>query len=263
MTISHRCAPSWNSAGFTLSKASPHNSSVRENVPFAPSTSCKNLDLPPVNHRFLQSYLTQNSRFIALPHLCDAALKGDVTMSADMLKALSGFVMFYASYLAAFVLAGQDKQKSAYWAVLPAAIALAALLAPWQMLTYIASAVSALSGFLIVLYLSKRHAMISLAAGLLAISFCLSGWLLQETFLFGTWQRILTSLVYILLAVLVICFNITIFSKDYILTKEQKKSAAYKQIYFFPGLLLLIAWQIFLLTSLDGLPMLFHPCLPF
>ena len=64
-------------------------------------------------------------------------------MSADMLKALSGFVMVYASYLAAFVLAGQDKQKSAYWAVLPAAIALAALLAPWQMLTYIVSAVSA------------------------------------------------------------------------------------------------------------------------
>ena len=54
-------------------KASPHNSVTRKNVPFAPSTSCKNLDLHPVNHRFLQSYLTPNSRFIALLHLCGAA----------------------------------------------------------------------------------------------------------------------------------------------------------------------------------------------
>ena len=54
-------------------KASLHNSATRENVPFAPSASCKNLDLPPVNHRFLQSYLTQKSLFIAPLHLCGAA----------------------------------------------------------------------------------------------------------------------------------------------------------------------------------------------
>ena len=66
-------------------KASPHNSVTRKNVPFSPSTFCKNLDLHPVNHRFLQSYLTQNSLFIAPPHLCGAALTGKVPMRCSAL----------------------------------------------------------------------------------------------------------------------------------------------------------------------------------
>ena len=43
-------------------------------MPFPPSASCRNLDLPPVNLRFLQSHLTKNAFAIAPTHLCGIAL---------------------------------------------------------------------------------------------------------------------------------------------------------------------------------------------
>ena len=42
-------------------------------MPFPPSASCRNLDLPPVNLRFLQSHLTKNAFAIARTHLCGIA----------------------------------------------------------------------------------------------------------------------------------------------------------------------------------------------
>ena len=56
-------------------KAIPHNSSAALAMPFPPSASCRNLDLPPVNLRFLQSHLTKNAFAIAPTHLCGIALK--------------------------------------------------------------------------------------------------------------------------------------------------------------------------------------------
>ena len=44
-------------------------------MPFLPSASCRNLDLPPVNLRFLQSHLTKNAFAIAPTHLCGIALR--------------------------------------------------------------------------------------------------------------------------------------------------------------------------------------------
>ena len=55
-------------------KALPHNSSAALAMPFLPSASCRNLDLPPVNLRFLQSHLTKNAFAIAPTHLCGIAL---------------------------------------------------------------------------------------------------------------------------------------------------------------------------------------------
>ena len=55
------------------SKALPHNSSAALAMPFLPSASCRNLDLPPVNLRFLQSHLTKNAFAIAPTHLCGIA----------------------------------------------------------------------------------------------------------------------------------------------------------------------------------------------
>ena len=43
-------------------------------MPFLPSASCRNLDLHPVNLRFLQSHLTKNVFVIAPTHLCGIAL---------------------------------------------------------------------------------------------------------------------------------------------------------------------------------------------
>ena len=42
-------------------------------MPFPPFASCRNLDLPPVNLRFLQSHLTKNAFAIAPTHLCGIA----------------------------------------------------------------------------------------------------------------------------------------------------------------------------------------------
>ena len=55
-------------------RAIPHNSSAALAMPFLPSASCRNLDLPPVNLRFLQSHLTKNAFAIAPTHLCGIAL---------------------------------------------------------------------------------------------------------------------------------------------------------------------------------------------
>ena len=59
---------------FDWVKALPHNSSAALAMPFLPSASCRNLDLPPVNLRFLQSHLTKNAFAIAPTHLCGIAL---------------------------------------------------------------------------------------------------------------------------------------------------------------------------------------------
>ena len=58
----------------TMLRALPHNSSAALAMPFLPSASCRNLDLPPVNLRFLQSHLTKNAFAIAPTHLCGIAL---------------------------------------------------------------------------------------------------------------------------------------------------------------------------------------------
>nr|DAJ35719.1 MAG TPA: putative transposase [Caudoviricetes sp.] len=54
-------------------KVTPHNSLAALAMPFLPSASCRNLDLPPVNLRFLQSHLTKNAFAIAPTHLCGIA----------------------------------------------------------------------------------------------------------------------------------------------------------------------------------------------
>ena len=62
------------SYGVSHSRAIPHNSAATRAVNFPPSASCENLDLPPVNLRFLQSHLTKNSFAIVPPHLRGIAL---------------------------------------------------------------------------------------------------------------------------------------------------------------------------------------------
>ena len=169
------------------------------------------------------------------------------------LPAFSTFLIAYSSYLAAFALAGQDKKQSACWAVLPALIAIAAFLMPWQAAAYVAAVMPALSGLFVLLRLSKRNIVLSLAGVLLAVSFCLLGQILQAAFLVHTWQMLLEGLAYLLFAGILILFGITIFPENYILTKEQKKGMVHRQAYFFPAPVLLIAWQLFFLTSMDAL----------
>ena len=71
-------------------KALPHNSSAALAMPFLPSASCRNLDLPPVNLRFLQSHLTKNAFAIAPTHLCGIALNVITVASSKSQHLLNG-----------------------------------------------------------------------------------------------------------------------------------------------------------------------------
>ncbi len=62
---------------WTVFKNKPHETpkcAKHISVRNPPSASCRNLDLPPVNLRFLQSHLTKNSFVTAPPHLRGVAL---------------------------------------------------------------------------------------------------------------------------------------------------------------------------------------------
>ena len=86
-------------------------------------------------------------------------------MSFNLISALpsfSNFLIAYSSYLAAFMLAGQNKKKSAGWVLIPAFTALGAFLLPWQTLAYAAAIISVFGGFLVLLRLSERNVVLSL-----------------------------------------------------------------------------------------------------
>ena len=174
-------------------------------------------------------------------------------MPTGIISGISVFMIVYSSCLVAYVLTGQDKRMSSYWAVLPAAAALGAFFAPGMVLSCIAIAVFVACSLAAALCLSKRNVVLSLVSVLLSVSFCLLGQLIQATFLVGAGQALLEGLGYLLCAGAVILSGITIFPENYILTKEQKKGTVHRQVYFFPGLVLLIAWQVFLILSLDVL----------
>ena len=177
-------------------------------------------------------------------------------MSADIISAfmsISVFLTAYSAYLAAFTLVVHDRRRCVYLAAFPALAALASFLAPWQALSYIAAAISVLGGFFVLFLLSCRNVVLSFSGGLLAVSFCLLGQILYAVLPVHTWQSLIVGPGYLLLAGILICFGITIFPEDYILTKEQKRGVSYRQIWFFPGPVLLIAWQIFFLTSTNAL----------
>ena len=177
-------------------------------------------------------------------------------MSFNLISALppfSNFLIAYSSYLTAFMLAGQNKKKSAGWVLISAFTALGAFLLPWQTLAYAAAIISVFGGFLVLLRLSERNVVLSLTGALLAVSFYLLGQILQAAFFEHVWQVLLEGLAYLLFAGILILFGITIFPENYILTKEQKKGMVHRQTYFFPGLVLLISWQLFFLISMDAL----------
>ena len=170
-----------------------------------------------------------------------------------MTETLGVFLIAYFSYFCAFLLVGQDKKTSFYVAVVPAILALVAFLVPWKMANYVAAGLCGISGFCSALYLTKRNVVISAVASLLSISFCLLGQLLLTTFQLNDWQSLMVGLGYLFITGMVLLLKITIFPEKYILTKEQKKGTVYSQFYFFPALVLLIAWQIFLLTAQKSL----------
>ena len=174
-------------------------------------------------------------------------------MFTELLSVVPAFLTAYASVLSALILVGQENKSSAYWAALPAIAAIGAVFAPQDALKTAFFALFAFGSLMVALHLSKRNILLSFTALLLAVSFALSGRILNETFLSADWQKLLSGLCFLLIAGMLMLFNIRIFPENDILTKEQRKSARYRQIYLFPGLVLLIGWQIYFLLSLQAL----------
>ena len=170
-------------------------------------------------------------------------------MFNNILPAATVFLTAYASVFAALILIGQNKRESAGWSALPAVAAIGVYYAPSAALICVAAALFIGCSFFATLFLSKRNRVLSLAAVLLAVSFCLSGQILEAVFLWKSWQRFLPGMGWLLIAGMLTLLNVRIFPEDYILTKEQKRGTVHRQIYFFPGLILLIAWQAYFLTA--------------
>lgn len=158
------------------------------------------------------------------------------------------FVNAYTAFWSAYILAGQKKVKSAYAALLPSSIAVVVYLLTGTMFVYIAIVVLVLIGFFCVLYLSKRNWCVSAVSVMIALSLSMSEQLLLAILHFGAMKALLASFVILFVPLLLWLGKIVIFPEDYILTKDQKKTMLTQRFYFFPGLVLLIAWQVFLLS---------------
>lgn len=163
------------------------------------------------------------------------------------------FLIAYTAFLSAYILAGQKKVSSAYAALLPSAAAVIVYLLSKTVFVYIAILLLALTGFITALYLSKRNWCVSAVADLMALSFSMTEQFVLAMLHFNEMTgriALLVSSIALLISVFLWLCKIVIFPEDYILTKAQKKKMFVRCFYFFPGLVLLIVWQVFLLSPL-------------
>ena len=163
------------------------------------------------------------------------------------------FLIAYTAFLSAYILAGQKKVSSAYAALLPSAAAVIVYLLSKTVFVYIAILLLALTGFITALYLSKRNWCVSAVAALMALSFSMTEQFVLAMLHFNEMTgriALLVSSIALLISVFLWLCKIVIFPEDYILTKAQKKKMFVRCFYFFPGLVLLIVWQAFLLSPL-------------
>ena len=80
----------------------------RWRMPFLPSASCRNLDLPPVNLRFLQSHLTKNAFAIAPTHLCGIALD----LRQHLVEEMADVLMYYNDVLLCYGISEQELKEA-------------------------------------------------------------------------------------------------------------------------------------------------------
>ena len=99
-------------------------------------------------------------------------------------------------------------------------------------------------------FLSKKSWCEASVSALLSLSFCLSAELILAVLRPAHSERLLSLCLCVMIPLLLWPAMIAIFPRDYVLTKEQRKTVVSRQIFFFPGLILLLTWQILLLCSL-------------
>ena len=165
-------------------------------------------------------------------------------MNDFILSALSALLPAYAAFFAADLLAGCRKLSAAYWAALPALAATAVYFLQGTLWVLLPGMVMIAGSFCIALLIFHRNGCASAIAVLLAMSLCLSVQLAEKIFCLTDLQRFLVGIGTLLLPALLALCKVTIFPEDYILTKEQKQNVLSRRFYLFPGLVLLIAWQI-------------------
>ena len=186
-------------------------------------------------------------------------------MHTELITVIASFLIAYTSFWSSYILVGQNKIKSAYIAVLPALFAAAASYIQSTKLVFAPLILMIAALFFGALKLSGKSWCVSAVSVLIGVSVCLSAQIIFLVLDMRSVEMILSSVGSLLLPLLLWFFKIEIFHEDFIYTKEQKKKIFGQQFFFFPGLSLLIAWQIFLLAAhiektvyLMGFTILFH-----
>lgn len=179
-------------------------------------------------------------------------------MAEEMFFMAAVFLITFSAFWSAYILAGQEKVKSAYAALLPSVVSVFVHLLRGTVFVFAAIAVWIVIGFFCAIYLSEKSWCVSAVTVMIALSLCLSGQLIMAMLNFDSMiaeMPMFVSSAGLLVPLLLWLGQVVIFPKDYILTKNQKKVMLTQRFFFFPELVLLLAWQVYLLcfvTRLSG-----------
>ena len=168
-------------------------------------------------------------------------------MLARVFGILASLIITYSAFWAAYILIGQDKIKSAYVALVPAVVGALMALYTGSLVGVICIGMLLAIGYVGAAYLSGRNWSVSAVGCLIALTICLTEQrLLAITGLDGK-LAFFASYISLVIPLGLWLFKIVIFPEEYILTKDQKQSVASQRLWLFPGLIVVIGWQGYIL----------------
>lgn len=171
-------------------------------------------------------------------------------MAATVFSVVKIVVFTYAAFLSAYLLTWQRAMKAVYASLIPAILSLPLAFFSNLAVTVPIAIFVSVSAFVLAFYLSDKNWCTSTVFVLIALNICFSNQVILAFFQSSRQSVLVLFGILVLLPFLLWLGNLSIFSEDYILTKDQKEEVKFQQLYFFPGLTLLLLWQIFLLSPL-------------
>ena len=171
-------------------------------------------------------------------------------MAATVFSVVKIVVFTYAAFLSAYLLTWQRAMKAVYASLIPAILSLPLAFFSNLAVTVPIAIFVSVSAFVLAFYLSDKNWCTSTVFVLIALNICFSNQVILAFFQSSRQSVLILFGILVLLPFLLWLGNLSIFSEDYILTKDQKEEVKFQQLYFFPGLTLLLLWQIFLLSPL-------------
>ncbi len=171
-------------------------------------------------------------------------------MAATVFSVVKIVVFTYAAFLSAYLLTWQRAMKAVYASLIPAILSLPLAFFSNLAITVPIAIFVSVSAFVLAFYLSDKNWCTSAVFVLIALNICFSNQVILAFFQSSRQSVLILFGILVLLPFLLWLGNLSIFSEDYILTKDQKEEVKFQQLYFFPGLTLLLLWQIFLLSPL-------------